>query len=106
TDKWMELYIPRDERPRFQAAIDKATAGKQLFELEHRVLLEDGRTGWASSRAVPFLNENGDIEEWFGIASNITARKTFEEERNKNYLLLQQSELVASTGTWDYDLTT
>jgi len=106
TDKWMDFYIPRDEWPRVQSAIDTATAGKQLFELEHRVLLEDGRTGWASSRAVPFLNDKGEIVEWFGIASNITARKTFEEERNKNYLLLQQSELVASTGTWDYDLTT
>ena len=106
TDKWMELYIPRDEWPRVQAAIDTAIAGKKMFELEHRVLQEDGRIGWASSRAIPFLDEKGEIVEWFGIASNITTRKIFEEERNKNYLLLQQSELVASTGTWDYDLTT
>jgi PAS domain-containing protein len=31
--------------------------------------------GWTFSRAVPLLDENGDIVEWFGAASDITARK-------------------------------
>lgn len=51
-----------------------------------------------------------------GVATStldITDRKRAEEsvrrseaERNKNYLLLRQSELLEGTGTWDYDLLT
>jgi len=106
TDTWMDLYIPAEETAKVLVAIDLAISGKQTFELEHRVLLSDGKVGWAYSRAIPMMNDQNEILEWFGIASNITARKIAEEEQYKNYLLLQQSEDVAGTGTWDYNLLT
>lgn len=102
--RWLDHYIPADERKKVEKAIDSAISGKKLFELEHRILLSDGTVGWANSRAIPVLNADGEILEWFGVASDITARKLSENERDKNYLLLQQSEEVANTGTWDYDL--
>lgn len=105
TADWMSRYIPEEERENVRDAIDEAISNRHLFELEHRVLFSDGQVGWASSRAVPLFDKNGKIAEWFGVASNITAQKAFEDERNRNYLLLQQSEEVASTGTWVYDLT-
>lgn len=37
---------------------------------------------------------------------NITARKQAEEERFKNYVLLQQSEDLARLGSWDFNLLT
>jgi len=100
---WMR-YVPEEEQSKVQAAIDVAISNKQLFELEHRVLFSNGQIGWANSRAVPLLDEKGEIIEWFGVVSDITAQKAFEDERDRNYLLLQQSEEVASTGTWVYDL--
>lgn len=103
---WMDDYIPADERNNVQKVIDSAVANKKLFELEHRILLRDGCVGWANSRAIPLLDKDGEIVEWFGVASDITARKLSEDERDKNYLLLQQAEEVANTGTWDYDLAT
>lgn len=106
TNKWMNRYIPLDERKKVQSTIKQAISQKQVFELEHRVFMRDGNIGWANSRAVPLLNEQGEILEWFGIASDITARKLSEQERDRNYLLLRQAEKVASTGTWDYDLLT
>lgn len=104
TDNWLSRYIPREERKKVQTAIKQAISDKRLFELEHRILRANGSVGWANSRAVPLLNEQGEILEWFGIATDITTRKFSEDERDKNYLLLQQSEEVARTGTWDYDL--
>ena len=47
--------------------------------MEHRVRLADGSLGWIFSRAVPMLDVNGEIVEWFGAASDITERKKVEE---------------------------
>jgi PAS domain S-box-containing protein len=103
-EDWMSRYIPVEEWKKLDETIANAIAHKQVYELEHRVVLADGKTGWAYSRAVPLFDEAGNIVEWFGIASNITARKSFEAEYDKNYLLLRQSEEVAGTGTWDYNI--
>ncbi|QPH38595.1 CheR family methyltransferase [Pedobacter endophyticus] len=102
--EWLIHYIPAEEHQKVKAVIDEAIMHKRLFELEHRVLLANGRIGWANSRAVPLLDDHGEIIEWFGVASDITAQRISEDERDKNYLLLQQSEEVATTGTWVYDL--
>ena len=63
-------------------AIGEAIHTKSVFELEHRVVRLDGTVGWAS-RAVPLLGTDGEIVEWFGAASDITARKRAEEELQK-----------------------
>ena len=80
TSGWLERYIPPEDQPRVLAAIHKAIASKSIFELEHRVLQEDGTLTWTFSRAVPLLDQGGDIIEWFGTASDVTARKLTEEE--------------------------
>ena len=106
TNDWMSQYIPADEQQKVKAAIDLAISRKEVFELEHRLILADGSIGWSNSKAVPLLDEQGELVEWFGVATDITARKEYEAERDKNYLLLRQSELIEGTGTWDYDLQT
>lgn len=60
-------------------AIHASIRSKGVFELEHRVMRVDGTPGWTFSRAVPLLDGNGEILEWFGAASNVTARKQAEE---------------------------
>lgn len=76
---WMEAYFPEEDHARLQAAINKAIVGKSLFELENRVIRNDGSIGWALSRAAPIIEQNGSIREWFGIASDVTARKGAEK---------------------------
>ena len=75
---WLEQNIPADEHARVRQAIGVAIAQKALYSLEHRVLRSDGSIGWTSSRAVPILDENGTVREWFGAASDITQRKAAE----------------------------
>ena len=60
------------------ATITEAIREKKIFELEHRVLRTDGSPGWTFSRAVPILDAQGEIVEWFGTASDITPRKETE----------------------------
>lgn len=71
---WMEKYIPDGDREQVIAAINKAIHDKSVFELEHRVLLPDGTFGWTLSRAIPIMDEAGEITEWFGAASDLTER--------------------------------
>ncbi len=78
---WMEAYLFAEDQPRVWAAIQEAIQTKSVFALEHRVRRTDGTVGWTFSRAVPILNAEGAIVEWFGAASNITARKQAEEAR-------------------------
>ncbi|PQJ26959.1 hypothetical protein BSZ35_18745 [Salinibacter sp. 10B] len=75
---WIEDYIPDDERDRVMAAIEEAIEQKDPFHLEHRVVQADGTEGWVESRAVPIIGEDGEIVEWFGTATDITARRDME----------------------------
>jgi signal transduction histidine kinase/DNA-binding response OmpR family regulator len=113
---WLQSYIHPDDRAPTTAAIERAIATRSMFELEHRVRRVDGSPGWAHSRAVPIVDENGDIIEWFGAASDITGRKCAEEalrdlnenlerrvtheigERAKTESVLRQSQKMESIG--------
>jgi PAS domain S-box-containing protein len=77
---WLHEYIHQDDHPKVLAAIHVAVRGKSPFQLEHRVRTVDGSLGWTFSRAVPILDSRGEIVEWFGAASDITARKRMEAE--------------------------
>ncbi|GAB3958460.1 PAS domain S-box protein [Spirosoma harenae] len=77
---WLKRYIPDDDQSKVELAIHEAIQAKQPFELEHRVIRADGSVGWTLSRAIPVLDEKGEIREWFGAASDITPRKQAEEQ--------------------------
>ena len=89
---WLERYIPADERGRVSAAIQQAIGKKSIFELEHRVRRVDGSIGWTLSRAVPIVDENGEITEWFGAASDVTARKEAEETLRRSAAELKEAD--------------
>jgi diguanylate cyclase (GGDEF)-like protein/PAS domain S-box-containing protein len=76
---WIQRYIPPEDQLQVNLAIGEALRTKSKFELEHRVVRVDGSLGWTSSRAIPLLDNNGRILEWFGAASDITQRKQAEE---------------------------
>lgn len=76
---WLKKYIHPEDQPRVLNAINEAIREKKNFELEHRVFLVDGSLGWTFSRAIPLLDERGEIIEWFGAALDITERKRAEE---------------------------
>lgn len=76
---WMQRNIPLVEHARIHAAISEAIADKTVFELEHRVAGADGGEAWIHSRAVPLLDDRGEIVEWFGVARDITKAKQAEQ---------------------------
>jgi PAS domain S-box-containing protein len=80
TGKWLQKYIHPDDQSYVIDAIRKAIRTKRPFTFEHRVWRADGTLGWALSRAVPLLDANGEVTEWFGAASDVTPWKQSEAE--------------------------
>lgn len=76
---WLGDYIHPDDQADVMAAISRSITEKRMFELEHRVRRADGTLGWTLSRAVPLFDAQGNITEWFGAASDVSARKEAEE---------------------------
>ncbi|WOD36987.1 PAS domain S-box protein [Nodosilinea sp. E11] len=89
---WVETYIPPREQLRVWTAIQKAIQTKSPFELEHQVIKQNGTIGWIFSRAIPMLNEQGDVVEWFGTASDVSDRKQVELDLQRT-----NAELVRAT---------
>jgi PAS domain S-box-containing protein len=80
---WLNEYIDVADQSLVLRTIRDAVRTKSMFELEHRVRRIDGTMGWTYSRAVPLFDANGAIVEWFGAATDVTARREVEEKYRK-----------------------
>ncbi len=88
---WISSYIHPDDREMALHLISEAINNKTIFELEHRVLKTDDSVAWAFSRVVPILNDDNEVIEWFGAASDITSQKEVQqiiEESAENFIQL------------------
>jgi len=92
TTEWKSKNVYPGDLEMVDAAIEYAISTKTIFQLEHRVNRVDGRIGWTFSRAVPILDQSGEIKEWFGTASDITERKLAEEAVKKSREILEQQK--------------
>jgi len=75
TQSWLDHYIPDEDRESVQKVLRQAIDTKTIFDLEHRVLRDDGTIGWTHSRAIPILDLDGGIAEWFGSADDVTSQR-------------------------------
>lgn len=91
---WIEHYIHPDDRPNVLEQIKSAVATKSPFDFEHRVTRADGTLGWTHSRAIPLLDENGEISEWFGTATDVTLKKQAQVRQRQD---LQESQRMTAT---------
>ncbi|HEY1954672.1 MAG TPA: PAS domain S-box protein [Polyangiaceae bacterium] len=72
--------VHADDRARLGEVWDAARRDKKLFEHEFRLRRQDGEYLWMTVRAIPLLDANGDVREWFGVTFDIHARKRAEIE--------------------------
>jgi PAS domain S-box-containing protein len=101
---WLDRYVPLEEQPRILAAAAAAVREQCNFDLEHRVRMTDGGTGWVRSRAVPVVGHDGGVEEWFGAAEDVTARRDDAERLVEREERLTLALDVADLATWDWNL--
>jgi len=96
---WKEINVFSEDMEIVNAAIEEAIQQKKVFALEHRVNRANGTTGWTFSRAIPILDDNGEIIEWLGAASDITARKEAEIALNESQTLALEQKRKYETIT-------
>jgi PAS domain S-box-containing protein len=101
--RWLDEYIFPEDRPHILSAVNHAVQSRGVFELEHRVRRADGTVGWTFSRAVPVLDDRGNVIEWFGMASDVTERKAGQASVLVAEERLRLATDNAEIGFWDVD---
>lgn len=89
--RWLDKYIPSRDQARVMETVEHAIRTRSVVELEHPVLRADGSRAWALSRAVPVIDASGALTEWFGMASDVTARKAAETQLAERTAEVQRS---------------
>ncbi|GGG33697.1 PAS domain-containing protein [Hymenobacter glacieicola] len=80
-------------------------ADHQVAECSYRAQFNTGTWRWFAVRGSVFQRDptTGAATQILSVAQDVTARKEAELQQAKSYQLLEQSEEVASLGSWDYD---
>ena len=72
---WVDWIHPDDHATIMQAH-QKALGGCEEVEVEARVRLADGSTGWRRLRAAPIRSASGRFLEWLGLSFDIDGERT------------------------------
>lgn len=104
SSSWVEQYTPPEDQPWVQDAIDEAIRTKSSFELEHRVVREDGTVVWVVSRATPLLDADGEITRWLVAANDVTERVERERYLEDAKERLEAAAEAGAVGTWEWHI--
>jgi PAS domain S-box-containing protein len=87
-----ESFISRihpDERAAVEAAFAQARASEQTFEIDHRIVLPDGKTRWVITRGRSLWDEHGNVLEKICVTIELSAQKQSDLQ-----LQIQREELA------------
>ncbi len=70
--------VHADDIDALRLAWPRAKAEATRFEAQFRMRRHDGEYVWMESRAIPFLDADGRVREWFGVTFDISDRKRAE----------------------------
>ncbi|WP_296719193.1 PAS domain-containing protein [Erythrobacter sp.] len=99
-------HIPADDRKALKQALKTAMRNRAPLAMEHRVINPEGIIRWLNSRAVPVLDDRGEITEWFGMATDITGRRKVEEQLAHGAQMLRVASEIGKVGLWDWNVET
>lgn len=74
---WASAVHPDDAGPTLQAW-KRAVEERRTFVFEHRLRRHDGEWRNYAIRAVPIFDQNGNIVQWVGVHTDITAQRAAE----------------------------
>ena len=101
---WIERFVQEIDRVKVQRVVDEAIRRREPFEVEHRFLATNGAAGWFHSRAVPVFGDDGEITEWFGMATDITARRRIEQQLTHGTQMLRVASEMGKVGLWEWNV--
>jgi PAS domain S-box-containing protein len=78
----LEVVFHPDDVPSSRALWDRARKSGVPYEHQHRMrVASTGEYRWVLSRAEPFRDAAGTIQQWFGTSTDIDAQKRLEERQ-------------------------
>ncbi|HEX8893720.1 MAG TPA: ATP-binding protein, partial [Terriglobales bacterium] len=81
-EEFRERVHPED-RLKWKGAVERAILEKADYGQEFRILLPNGKVRWIRTVGHPVLSNTGDLEGFVGGSTDITERKSGEQEREK-----------------------
>ncbi|MFC4454545.1 PAS domain S-box protein [Deinococcus sonorensis] len=76
---WLAAIHP-DDRERTEQAWAQAVAGLRIYNVEHRVRTRSGEYRTFHARAVPRLDQHGQLREWIGLHTDISGLKAAQDQ--------------------------
>ena len=96
---WTSTIHP-DDLEQLQAKFQRAKAEGKPAEAEARMRRADGAYRWFLGRCVPLRDGSGQIEGWYGSATDIEDRKQAEQSLRRSEAYLAQAQLLSHTGSF------
>jgi len=90
-ETFFKMVHPGDVDVVRKASLD-ALAGKSRYNVEHRIILPDGKTRWVHQEADVISGPDGKILQMVGMTQDITERREAVEAMRKNEAVLKASE--------------
>jgi PAS domain S-box-containing protein len=81
-EEYFERAHPED-RLKWTGTIERAIVEKADYDQEFRILFPNGKVKWIRTVGHPVLSDAGDLEQFVGSSTDITERKSAEQEREK-----------------------
>ncbi len=78
---WLDSVHP-DDRERVAARWETAVRDGGLYEIEYRVV-GPAEFRWFEVRGAPVVGEDGTVDEWIGVGTDVTARRESEHRQRR-----------------------
>ncbi len=82
---WEEFleHVHPEDRLEWKGITERAIVEKADYDHEFRILLPNGMVKWIRAVGHPVLSDAGDLEQFVGSSTEITERKSAEQERER-----------------------
>ncbi|WP_343058698.1 PAS domain S-box protein [Microvirga lupini] len=95
-----------DDRAKLLTQWQAIRASEEPGTVEYRVRRLDGKYRWMLTRAVPLVNEDGQVQEWVGTVTDIHDQRQAEMRLRSSEERLRLAIETTALGIWDQDLVT
>jgi len=99
----MNMVHP-DDRQKMEQLFQKAVVEGIPYNLEKRIILENGKTKTVKVITEVGKDENDRVVKLFGVIQDITDRKQMEDKLRHNQAILAEAQRIAKVGYWEYNL--
>ncbi len=93
-----------DDRDRLVSATNACISDGREFNLEHRVIWQDGSTHWMLEQGDVVRADDGTPQHMLGVVQDITDRKHAEFALIERERQLREAQALAHLGSWDANL--